>query len=237
MCVCVRMCACTWRSVMSNSCNSHGLQSTRPLCPWHYPGKNTGVGCHFLLQGTFLTQGLNLHSPLSNLCYCKSGCKKYPYVLSHVCIPYMLTYVYVISHMCKHICRLIHWKWSCCQRVCAFDMLVAVTKLPSSKTVLVHTLITAHQDMFPQYSLLNFFHAVFVFKIMVMNTLSESCLFKRWHHTAVCLLVNEETNDEGLIRFYSWLLSWVHSLHLCLVLGSRARKICDLIPVPRQLTV
>ena len=26
-----------------------------------FPGKNTGVGCHFLLQGIFLTQGLNLH--------------------------------------------------------------------------------------------------------------------------------------------------------------------------------
>ena len=25
------------------------------LCPWDSPGKNTGVGCHFLLQGTFLT--------------------------------------------------------------------------------------------------------------------------------------------------------------------------------------
>ena len=23
----------------------------RLLCPWHFPGKNTGVGCHFLLQG------------------------------------------------------------------------------------------------------------------------------------------------------------------------------------------
>ena len=28
-----------------------------------FSGKNTGVGCHFLLQGTFLTQGLNLCSP------------------------------------------------------------------------------------------------------------------------------------------------------------------------------
>ena len=27
--------------------------------PWDFPGKNTGVGCHFLLQGIFLTQGLN----------------------------------------------------------------------------------------------------------------------------------------------------------------------------------
>ena len=29
--------------------------------PWDFPGKNTGLGCNFLLQGTFLTQGLNLH--------------------------------------------------------------------------------------------------------------------------------------------------------------------------------
>ena len=29
------------------------------LCPWDSPGKNTGVGCHFLVQGIFLTQGSN----------------------------------------------------------------------------------------------------------------------------------------------------------------------------------
>ena len=29
------------------------------LLLWNSPGKNTGVGCHFLLQGIFLTQGLN----------------------------------------------------------------------------------------------------------------------------------------------------------------------------------
>ena len=37
----------------------YGLQLTRLLCPWDSPGKNTGVGCHALLQRTFLTQGLN----------------------------------------------------------------------------------------------------------------------------------------------------------------------------------
>ena len=31
------------------------------LCPWDFPGKNAGVGCHFFLQGIFLTQGLNPH--------------------------------------------------------------------------------------------------------------------------------------------------------------------------------
>ena len=29
------------------------------LHPWDFPVKSTGVGCHFLLQGIFLTQGLN----------------------------------------------------------------------------------------------------------------------------------------------------------------------------------
>ena len=37
-------------SVMSDSLRPHGLWPTRLLCPWDSPGKNTGVGCHFLLQ-------------------------------------------------------------------------------------------------------------------------------------------------------------------------------------------
>ena len=44
-------------SVMSDSSQLHGLQPSRLLCPWDSPGKNTGVGCHFLLQGIFSTQG------------------------------------------------------------------------------------------------------------------------------------------------------------------------------------
>ena len=31
------------------------------FCPWNFPSKNTGVSSHFLLQGIFLTQGLNPH--------------------------------------------------------------------------------------------------------------------------------------------------------------------------------
>ena len=31
-------------------CDPHGQQPTRLLCPWNSPGKNTGVGCHFLLH-------------------------------------------------------------------------------------------------------------------------------------------------------------------------------------------
>ena len=35
---------------MSDSVRSHRRQPTRIPCPWDSPGKNTGVGCHFLLQ-------------------------------------------------------------------------------------------------------------------------------------------------------------------------------------------
>ena len=38
----------------------YGLQPAKLLCPQDSPGKNTGVGCHFPLQGILLTQGSNL---------------------------------------------------------------------------------------------------------------------------------------------------------------------------------
>ena len=46
-------------SVESEFLHLHSLKPDRLLCPWDYPGKNTGVGCHFLLQGIFPTQGSN----------------------------------------------------------------------------------------------------------------------------------------------------------------------------------
>ena len=48
------------RSVVSDSLRPHGLQPARLLCPWNSPGKNTGVGCLFLIQGIFPAQGSNL---------------------------------------------------------------------------------------------------------------------------------------------------------------------------------
>ena len=43
-------CCCQVASVVSNSVRPHRQQPIRLLCPWDSPGKNTGVGCHFLLQ-------------------------------------------------------------------------------------------------------------------------------------------------------------------------------------------
>ena len=48
---------------MSNSLRPHGLQPPRLLHPWDFSGKSTGVGCYFLLQGVFPTQGSNLGLP------------------------------------------------------------------------------------------------------------------------------------------------------------------------------
>ena len=48
--------------LVAKSCSTlrpHGLDPARLLCLWDSPGKKTGVGCHFLLQGIFLTQGSN----------------------------------------------------------------------------------------------------------------------------------------------------------------------------------
>ena len=66
-CVCLRRC-CSVISIVSNSLWPCGLQPTSPLCPRDSPAKNTGVGCHFLLQGNFPTQGLYPHLMCLLLC-------------------------------------------------------------------------------------------------------------------------------------------------------------------------
>ena len=50
------------------------MEFSRLLCPWNFPGKNTGEGCHSLSQGIFLTQGLNL---------CLLHCRQILYQLSY----------------------------------------------------------------------------------------------------------------------------------------------------------
>ena len=46
---------------MSDSVRTYELQAIRFLCPWDSLVKNTGVGCHALLQEIFLIQRLNPH--------------------------------------------------------------------------------------------------------------------------------------------------------------------------------
>ena len=44
-------------------CDPTDCSPTRLLCPWNSPDKISGMGWHFLLQGIFLTQGLNPSLP------------------------------------------------------------------------------------------------------------------------------------------------------------------------------
>ena len=60
--------------VVSDSSWPHGLQPTRLFRPWDFPGKSTGVACHFLLQGIVSTHGSNPGLP---------HCREMLYCLSH----------------------------------------------------------------------------------------------------------------------------------------------------------
>ena len=53
---------------MSNSVWPHRRQPTRLSCPWDSPGKNTGVGCHFLLQYNSSVQFTSLTQLCPTLC-------------------------------------------------------------------------------------------------------------------------------------------------------------------------
>ena len=47
------VCVCAHAQSCSTLCDPMDCH----LCPWDFPGKHIGVGCHFLLQGIFPTQG------------------------------------------------------------------------------------------------------------------------------------------------------------------------------------
>ena len=62
---------CVNHSVMSNSVLPHG--HTKLFCPWNSPGKNTGMGCHSLLQWIFPIHGSNMGLPhCRQVLYCLS---------------------------------------------------------------------------------------------------------------------------------------------------------------------
>ena len=69
-------------SVVSNSSRPHGLQRTRLLPPWDFPGKSTGVGCHHLLRW------LILNILIKNISSQTNGVKLWlPYIYFLICPP------------------------------------------------------------------------------------------------------------------------------------------------------
>ena len=91
------------RSVVPNSLQPHGLQPTRLLCPWDFPGKDTGVGCHFLLQGILTTQGLN-----AGLLHCRQILCQLSYKGSPLNLAQEMNYLRQLLHLCR-VTTLITW--------------------------------------------------------------------------------------------------------------------------------
>ena len=90
------MCPCMLSTF--DSLQPYGLQPPRLLCPWNFPGKYTGAGCHFLLQGFFWTQGLKLQL----LWFLHWHADSSP--LSHLGIPMCVyTCLYIYHHYQNHI--------------------------------------------------------------------------------------------------------------------------------------
>ena len=73
---------------------------TRLLHPWISPGKSTGVGCHFLLHGIFLTQGSNLGLP---------HCRQTLYRLSHQGSPIYFNWRLITLQYCSGFCHTLTW--------------------------------------------------------------------------------------------------------------------------------
>ena len=105
----IQMCAKSLQSCLI-LCDT-GPQPTRLLYARDFPGINTAVGCHTLLQGIFPTQGSNPH--LSHLLHWQAGslplappvkaCKLHVYTYTDTHI-YVYIYVYIYMYMYIYIC-------------------------------------------------------------------------------------------------------------------------------------
>ena len=85
------VCISVSRSVVSDSLWPHGLQPTRLLGPWDFPGKDTAVGCHFLLQGE------------ACICIYKGHMYLYRKKYINICI-----YIYMYTSIYLYIIHILH---------------------------------------------------------------------------------------------------------------------------------
>ena len=98
----VNYCCCSVAKPRLTFLELHRLQPARLLCPWGFPGKNIGEGCHFLLQGIFPTQGLNTHlllwqadsSPQSHQ---GRSCKLFNVIYSNVTYMYLALHILIVK--------------------------------------------------------------------------------------------------------------------------------------------
>ena len=114
VCVCVCVCVCVQVSVCSvvSLCDPHRLQPTRPLCPWDSPGKNTGVGCHFLPQGIFPTQVSCTASRFFFYRLSHQGSPKYICMLICICVFSLKAHLTCKQRLLSHCEKVSKHPWS-----------------------------------------------------------------------------------------------------------------------------
>ena len=94
------LCVCT---VMSDSLRPCVLQPIRFLCPWDFPGKNTKMGCHFLLHGIDLPDlGMEPTPPALAGRFFTAELAEKPYLSYNVVLwgGNYATHVFIMSDVC-----------------------------------------------------------------------------------------------------------------------------------------
>ena len=88
------------RSVVSDSLGPHGLQPTRLLHPWDFPGNSTGVGCHCLLcNGILLSHKKEWNNAIcSNMGGLREYCTKWNKSDRERQISYDITYMWSLKN-------------------------------------------------------------------------------------------------------------------------------------------
>ena len=107
----------------AQSCPTFGLWPIRLLCLWNFLGKSTGVGCHFLLQGVFPTDGLNFavsfiscigkwilhhwcHLRSNSSYFCSQSCPRIHHSPSPILAGFFLS---CLNHSGNSLCLLTWW--------------------------------------------------------------------------------------------------------------------------------
>ena len=163
--------------------DTHRLWPARLLCPWKSPGKNTGVGCHFLLQGIFSTKGSN------------SGLMHYRRML--YCLSYYTIFQFSSVQLLSHV-RFFATSWTAAhQAFLSITNSWSLLKLMSIESVMpFNHLILCH----PFLLLPSIFPSIRVFS-------NESVLCIRWpKYWSFSFSISPSNEYSGLISFrMDWL--------------------------------
>ena len=164
---------------MSDFLPPYELQPARLPCPWDFPGKNNGVGCHFLIQGIFSNHGLNVFPTMVD-----SLSPSHPGKVSP-------SQTFVVVQLFSHVWLFLTPWTAACQAPCLHSLLeLAQTKAIESVMPYSHLIICF---------LLSFLPSIFP-SIRIFS--NESVLYTRWQKNGSFSFNISLSNEySGLISF------------------------------------